>query len=103
MPDGLQSQKPVTKRRTLLESHLLMTIEQVREIYNAQPFKPFVIHLADGRQISVPSRESIMVSPIGRTMVVYRPDGVAHIIDLPLVTDLEVLPAANGSRRRRKR
>ncbi len=25
-----------------------MTIEQIRSIYEAQPFRPFVIHLADG-------------------------------------------------------
>jgi hypothetical protein len=30
-----------------------MTIEQVRNLYNAQPFQPFVIHLADGRHVPV--------------------------------------------------
>lgn len=30
-----------------------MTIEQVRNFYNVQPFQPFIIHLADGRQIPV--------------------------------------------------
>lgn len=79
-----------------------MTIEQIREFYSAQPFKPFVIHLADGREIPVPSREFIAASPTGRTMVVYRADGVAHFIDLLLVTDLEVRPAANGARRRKR-
>jgi hypothetical protein len=79
-----------------------MTIEQVRGFYNAQPFKPFVIHLADGREIPVPSREFMLASPTGRTMVVYRADGTAHFIDLLLVTDLELKPSANGLRRRKR-
>ena len=37
-----------------------MTIEQMRAAYQAQPFLPFVIHLADGREIPVVHREFIM-------------------------------------------
>jgi hypothetical protein len=79
-----------------------MTIEQIRNLYDAQPFAPFVMHLADGRQIAVQHREFMAASPTGRTVVVYQPDGVANIIDLLLVTDLEVRSAPNGSRKRRK-
>jgi hypothetical protein len=35
-------------------------------------------------------------------MVVYRSDGVAHFIDLLLVTDLEVKPSTKGARRRKR-
>jgi hypothetical protein len=76
-----------------------MTIEQIRKFYEAQPFQPFVIHLADGREIPIPSREFMMTSPTGRTIGVYQADGTANIIDLLLVTDLEMKP--NGARRRR--
>jgi hypothetical protein len=69
-----------------------MTAEQLRRLYDAQPFKPFIIHLADGREIPVRHREYIMVSPQGRTFAVYQPDDTANIIDLYLVTDLEVRP-----------
>lgn len=79
-----------------------MTIEQLKEFYDAQPFKAFVIHLADGREIPVPSREFMMTSPTGRTFGVYQPNGTANIIDLLLVTDLEVKPTANGARRRKR-
>jgi len=67
-----------------------MTIEQVRNLYNAAPFKPFIIHLADGRQIPVKHREFMAISPSGRTIVVYQTDDTSNIIDLLLVTDLEV-------------
>ncbi len=41
-------------------------------------------------------------APSGRTVTVYGTDDAAHIIDLLLVTDLEVRPTKNGSRRKRR-
>ncbi len=75
-----------------------MTIEKMREAYAAQPFVPFVIHLADGREIPVRSPEFMLPAPSGRTIVVFQPDDRMNIIDLLLVTDLEF---KNGSRKRR--
>jgi hypothetical protein len=79
-----------------------MTIEAVRKLYEATPFRPFVIHLADGRQIPVVHREFIIVAPSGRTLVVMQPDDTLNIIDLLLVTDVELKTASNGSGRKRK-
>lgn len=79
-----------------------MTIEQIRNLYNAQPFQPFVIHLADGRSVPVHHREFIMSAPSGRTVVVAQPDDTFNIIDLLLVTDVELKPAGNGTGKRRK-
>lgn len=63
-----------------------MTIEQLRPMYRQHPFQPFVIHLADGRQIPVVHRDFIISSPSGRTAIVYQPDDSFNIIDLLLVT-----------------
>jgi hypothetical protein len=79
-----------------------MMIEQLRSLYNAQPFRPFTIHLADGRSIPVRHREFILTVPSGRTIVVCQPDDSLNIIDLLLVTDLELKASANGSRKRGK-
>ena len=79
-----------------------MTIEQIRNLYDAQPFQPFIIHLADGRQIPVEHREFMARAPSGRTVAVYGTDDAAHFIDLLLVTDLEIKPTKNGSRKRRR-
>jgi hypothetical protein len=79
-----------------------MTLEQFRDVMDKTPFQPFVIHMADGRSLPVVSREYIMSSPTGRTVAVYKPDGVCSIIDLLLVNELEVQPA-NGAKQRRKR
>ena len=75
-----------------------MTIEQLRNRMNAVPFQPFVIHLADGRSLPIPHRDFLAPSPSGRTMIVYRADDSFNIVDLLLVTDLEV--QANGTRKR---
>jgi hypothetical protein len=79
-----------------------MTLEQVQSFYKAEPFQPFVIHLADGRQIPVLSREFIMAAPSGRILIVCQPDDTFNWIDLLLVTDLEVKPSLNGGRKKRR-
>ena len=79
-----------------------MTIEQIRNLYSAQPFRPFVIHLADGREVPVVHRDFIMAVPSGRTVLVCQPDDTLNIIDLLLVTDVELKRAGNGSGKRRK-
>jgi hypothetical protein len=68
-----------------------MTIEQLRAAHRAQPFRPFVMHLADGRQISVKHPDFIMTAPSGRTVIVYQADDSFNIVDLLLVTDLELI------------
>jgi hypothetical protein len=80
-----------------------VTIEQVRKAYHAEPFRPFVLHLADGRAIPVVSREFFMMVPSGRNVVAAQPDDGVNIIDLLLVTDLEFKPAANGTQPRRRK
>ena len=76
-----------------------MTIEKVREVYRAEPFRPFIMNLADGRHISVPHREFMAIGPTGRTVIVYDEDDAHNIIDLLLVTDIRV---ENGSKRRKR-
>ena len=79
-----------------------MTIERIRELYDVQPFQPFVMHLADGRAIPVRSREFIASAPSGRTIVIFQPDDSMNIIDLLLVTDLEVIKGRSGKRKRKQ-
>ncbi|MGL4515004.1 MAG: hypothetical protein ACRCT8_18115 [Lacipirellulaceae bacterium] len=83
-----------------------MTVEQLRSAYRAEPFLPFVLHLADGRAIPVISREFIMTAPSGRTIVVFQPDETMNVIDLLLVTDLEFKPgggAQNGKGKKKSK
>ena len=79
-----------------------MTIEQLRAVHQAIPFRPFTIHLADGRQIRVPHREFLSHSPSGRTIIVHHEDDTFSIVDLLLVTELEVHNGAPTGARKRK-
>jgi hypothetical protein len=79
-----------------------MTVEQMRAVHQARPFRPLIIHVADGRAIPVDHRDFMMTVPSGRTIVVAQPDDTLNIIDLLLMTDLEIKPAAYGSGRKRK-
>jgi hypothetical protein len=59
------------------------------------------MHLADGREISVAHREFLASAPSGRTVIVFQPDDSFNIIELLLVTDLEV-KAKNGARSKKR-
>ena len=67
-----------------------MTVEQLKNVVNAQPFRPFNIRMADGRVFSVKHRDFISRSPTGRTVIVYGDDDSFSIIDLLLMTELEI-------------
>ena len=66
-----------------------MTIEKIREAYDAQPFQPFTIHIADGRHVHVAHREFMASAPSGRTIIVFQPDDRHQVIDVMLITGLE--------------
>ena len=76
-----------------------MTIAKLRELYQARPFQPFIMHLADGRQIRVGHPEWMAISPGVRTVYVEQKDESSNHIDLLLVTDLEI--QANSKRKAR--
>jgi hypothetical protein len=80
-----------------------MTIEKLRKLYDSRPFQPFIIHLADGRDIPVSHPEFMASAPSGRTITVYLPDDTLEIVDILLVTDLEVPTSGNGSGKGRRR
>jgi hypothetical protein len=67
-----------------------MTIEQLRTVHQARPFRAFTIHMADGRAIHVPHNEFLSHSASGRTVVVHHADETFSIIDLLLVNEVEV-------------
>ncbi len=77
-----------------------MTLKQVQAVQGARPFRPFTLHLADGDVLSVRHPEFLALSPAGRTVVVFGQDDEMSIVDLLLVTRIEM---AKSSPSRRKR
>ena len=70
-----------------------MNTEEFRLIREAVPFRPFIIHMADGRAYPVRHRDFIVQGPPGhRVVFLYREDGSSSCIDLLLVNELEIPP-----------
>jgi hypothetical protein len=65
-----------------------MTVDQLRQMHLARPFRPFDINLADGRMIPVDHPELLALTPGGRTIGVAVERNVIEVIDLLLVTRL---------------
>ena len=71
-----------------------MIVEQLKSVLHSQPFRPFTIHMGDGRAFLVKHPDFIARSPSGRTVIVYGDDESHSILDMLLVTELEVHPTA---------
>ncbi len=68
-----------------------MQMQQLVDVLHAEPFRPFRLHMADGRALDVPHTDFIARSPTGRSAIVYKPTGTFEIVDLMLVTSIELL------------
>lgn len=72
-----------------------MTIEEFKTALHSQPFRPFTIRMADGRNFPVQHRDFVARSPSGRTVTVYYDEDCSSVLDLLLMTEIELQPA-NG-------
>ncbi len=68
----------------------LMTIQQLRAAHRATPFRPFTVHMADGRGFHVPHPDFLSMSPTGRTVIIYQEGEEFSILDLLLMTEIEM-------------
>jgi hypothetical protein len=70
-----------------------MTIQQLDNIHRT---RPFTVHMGDGRTFHVPHSEFLSRSPTGRTIIVYGKDENFGVLDLLLLTELEVHPPSQA-------
>jgi hypothetical protein len=73
-----------------------MRFQEIRQAQRAEPFRPFVLHLTDGRQFLVDHPEFILLSRNNRTVVLDDVEGNIELIDAMLVTSLTI-PASLAS------
>lgn len=69
-----------------------MIIEQLRSVHRAHPFRPFTIHMGDGRKFFVKHPDFISHSESGNTVIVHDASDSFSVLDLLLMTELEVHP-----------
>jgi hypothetical protein len=76
-----------------------MTIDAIRGATHAEPFRPFSIRLAGGPVVRVPHPDYIALGPRGRTVVVYGANESFRVVDLMLVTEIQVEEPRSAKRR----
>ena len=67
-----------------------MTTDQFRATLHQQPFRPFTIRMADGRAFQVAHPDFVAQSQSGRTVIVFQADESYSVIDLLLLSELQV-------------
>ena len=67
-----------------------MKIEKIRQALHAEPFRPFWIHLADGGRLQVQHEDFVALEPAGREIIVYQSDNSHQIVDVLMITRLQV-------------
>jgi hypothetical protein len=84
---GLTIENPVLQERS-------MTSEHLRQTRDATPFRPFTIHMTDGRSYRVAHRDFLLVTTTGSIAVVHRVENDAiDILDVMLMASLSVDPS----------
>ena len=77
-----------------------MTMQTLKEIHHAEPFRPYTLHFADGGTVRVTHPESLAYNPSGRTAVVVFPDDSTQWFDVLLVSRIEM---SNGQGKKRSK
>ena len=80
-----------------------MQVQDIARHRRAQPFKPFWLHLSDGRFIAVRHSECVAWFPGQNTVPVMQPDGEWDTIDMRHVVSVDDRPSPNGNGAHKKR
>jgi hypothetical protein len=64
----------------------------IRELRDQTPFRPFEIHLADGRALAVVIPDHIMISPTNHEFALYHADGSLDVVDAAMVASVTRKP-----------
>ena len=66
--------------------------DKLRELIRSEPFRPFTIHLPEGRSVHIFHHDFAVMSPDGRTLLAFEADNSFNMIDVMLIASIEVGP-----------
>ncbi len=69
-----------------------MSADELRKHITAIPFFAFHVRTADGRRVPVLGRDFALISPPGRHVYVFQPDGSHDVLDINLIPGVEFGP-----------
>ena len=64
-----------------------MGVREIASLAGAQPFVPFTVRMADGREFQVNHPDFLARFPTGRSVTLYDNTGV-HVLDVRLIAEL---------------
>jgi hypothetical protein len=64
-----------------------MTAQAIRAELQAN--RPFRLRTADGKVVNVPHPDFAILSPTGRTLIVFQPDDTYEVLDVLLISAVE--------------
>lgn len=78
-----------------------MTTDAIKSHLDAAPFKPFNIHLQNGRSLSVKHPDFVAFSPSHREIFVWTAEWTYEFVGLSAITSLEIFrwPSAGSARK----
>ncbi len=74
----------------------MMAVSSIREAIQAHPFQPFTVRVADQRSYLIPHQEFVAIGPNNRTVVVFNQDGGCSILDMLLITGIDIAPPSEN-------
>ena len=69
-----------------------MTLKTLREMRDVAPFKPFEIHLSDGRVLPVVTTDHLVFMPNNPECIVFLPEAGFRIVDPAQVVSVGPMP-----------
>jgi hypothetical protein len=69
----------------------------IRQRLLAQPFLPFVVHTADGREYNVPTPDHAHVYPSGGRVSIFTDDDLEYILPGLVISGLKIRPSGQSA------
>ena len=74
----------------------MMAVSTIRDAIKAAPFQPFIVYVADQRSYTIPHPDFVAIGPNNRTLIVFHDDGGASLLDMLMITGIDLLPPADS-------
>lgn len=65
-----------------------MSPDRIRDKIHATPFAPFFVEMTGGKRVRVQGRDYVILSPAGRTLIVYDDTERVEMLDVSQITDI---------------
>ena len=68
-----------------------MSPDELRDLLNAEPFRPFIVCLGGDRAYRIADPEFAMITPAGQTLVLVQDlSDAVEVLDVTLITRVEI-------------